>query len=52
MIQSLPPRYQVEAKPTWELAWGLFWRMILIQLFGFVILGTAYGIFLLLIGVY
>lgn len=23
---------QVEIKPTWRLAWGLFWRMFLINL--------------------
>ena len=25
-------RNQVEVKPTWRLAWGLFWRMFLIEL--------------------
>jgi len=25
-------RDQVEVKPTWRLAWGLFWRMFLISL--------------------
>ena len=51
MIQPLPPRYQVETKPTWELAWGLCWRMMLIELMVVMFAGTAWGILLLLIRV-
>jgi len=34
-------REQVEIKPTWRLAWGLFWRMFLMAL-------GAYGILFLI----
>jgi hypothetical protein len=26
------PRQQVEVKPTWSLAWGLLWRMVVLEL--------------------
>ena len=29
-----------EVKPTWKLAWGLWWRMFLISLGIFVIIGA------------
>jgi hypothetical protein len=27
---EMPENEKVEVKPTWKLAWGLFWRMLLI----------------------
>lgn len=38
-VSSLASRQQIEVKPTWELAWGLFWRMALLGLF---VMGTVY----------
>lgn len=32
MMMQYPNRVIVEAKPTWSLAWGLYWRMIILQL--------------------
>ena len=35
-------RVIVEAKPTWSLAWGLMWRMMLVQgLIGAVVYGLV-----------
>jgi len=39
---------EVESKPTWSLAWGLYWRMLLIHLMVLLMCGTGYGIILLI----
>ena len=60
MQQTLPPKYQAippeyqyrtEIKPTWELAWGLFWRMLIIQAIILAFAGITWLIVLLLLGV-
>ena len=38
---------QVDVKPTWVLAWGLFWRMTLITLG---IYGVVFGILFAIVG--
>lgn len=38
-VSQLASRQQTEVKPTWELAWGLFWRLLLLQL---LVMGIVY----------
>jgi DNA-directed RNA polymerase subunit M/transcription elongation factor TFIIS len=33
VVSHVIPRQQVETRPTWGLAWGLWWRMALLGLF-------------------
>ena len=44
---SPPGHRQINVKPTWSLAWGLYWRMLLIGLF---VTGVVYliGIIIML----
>lgn len=39
----------VEAKPTWGLAWGLFWRFMVLQLMFMAGVGLIYGIVILIL---
>jgi predicted lipid-binding transport protein (Tim44 family) len=38
-VKPVVPRQQFEVKPTWGLAWGLWWRMLLLSI---LIFGTLY----------
>ena len=40
-----------EIKPTWKLAWGLWWRMALITLGVYAIIGSIMGLLVFLLGI-
>ena len=40
-----------EVRPTWRLAWGLWWRMMLINLGIYIILGIIAFIIILIAGI-
>jgi NMD protein affecting ribosome stability and mRNA decay len=42
VVRPAVPRQQVDAKPTWGLAWGLWWRMLVLSL---LIFGVIYALF-------
>jgi len=39
---EIPEEEKVEVKPTWRLAWGLWWRMFLIGLGITVVIGVIF----------
>ena len=39
---EIPEEEKVEVKPTWRLAWGLWWRMLLIGLGITVVIGVIF----------
>jgi len=47
-ISRSPDR--VEVKPTWGLAWGLFWRLLIIELFAAGLIFLGYMLVRLILG--
>ncbi|HEX76317.1 MAG TPA: zinc ribbon domain-containing protein [Dehalococcoidia bacterium] len=46
VMGQLVKRYQIKVKPTWDLAWGLYWRMLLL---GLLVAGTLYFIAMIIV---
>jgi len=46
MENVYPKVVNVDARPTWKLAWGLFWRVLILQS---VVVGCIYGLVFLIV---
>lgn len=49
--QIRPPRpASVPIKPTWSLAWGLFWRWLILAFLAYIVFGGITLVVLLMLG--